>query len=504
MENRTVRSVAIIGGGIAGWMSAALLSHMLGGSVAIQVVDLGEDGSSDVSIATLPPIKALHQSLGFNEADLISKCQGGLKLGTQFINWTRLGDRYFHPHGSYGAEFDVVPLHQWWLKASKTEDAAPALEDLSLACALSRELRFTHPVPDRRLVQSTFDYAYHLDAKLYAEYLAAFATANGVSTIQGSTRNVVRDALTGFVTQVVLTDGQTIEADLYLDCSDHRAVLSQQTLGSGFQDWSQYLPCNRHVSLSCAKGGDFTPYTKAIARDAGWQWRIPLQHKTSMGYAFKSELISDDEAISGLMDNLDGPTLSEPVYTSFKNGRSAKPFSHNVVAIGDAAGFLEPLEATNIHMIQSSLTRLLALWPTRDCEAHVADEYNRVTAVEWDLARDFLVLHYKATTRSDTALWKTTQAMDLPFSLETRLRHWTSFGRLVSPQAEVFQSASWLSVLVGQGIKPESWDPLVEARSDRVDFQARLQGLKNLIGETAAQMPLHKDWIDKHARGMRR
>jgi tryptophan 7-halogenase len=503
MENRTVRSVAIIGGGVTGWMSAALLSNMLGTNVSVHVVDMGEKGGTDASVTTLPPIKALHQSLGFNEADLISKCQGSMKLGTQFVNWARLGDRYFHPHGSYGAEFDVVPLHQWWLKASKTDNLAPALEDLSMAWALSRQARFTIPVPDRRLVQSTFDYAYHLDAKLYADYLAAFATAQGVSTTQGSVQNVVRDTASGFVTQVVLTDGLTIVADLYLDCSGQEAVLSQQELGSGFHDWSQYLPCNRLVALSCAKGGEFTPYTKAIARDAGWQWRIPLQHKTSMGYVFQSELISDDDAISGLMDNLDGPTLSQPICRSFKNGRSAKSFSHNVVAIGDAAGFLEPLEATNIHMIQSSLTRLLALWPTRDCQTHVADEYNRVTAAEWDLARDFLVLHYKATTRSDTALWKTTQAMTLPSSLETRLQHWTSFGRLISPQAELFQSASWLSVFVGQGIMPESWDPLVEARSNRVDFLARLQGLKNLIGETATQMPVHKDWIDKHARGVR-
>lgn len=504
MNDRNIRSVAIVGGGVAGWMSAALLSHMLGASVTIKIVDLDDIHSSSSSITTLPPIKGLHQSLGFEEVDLIAKCQGSMKLGTQFVNWGRLGDRYFHPHGSYGAEFDVVPLHQWWLKARKESDAALSLDDYSMAWALSRESRFTHPSADRRLVQSTFDYAYHLDAKLYEQYLAAFALARGVTSVKGSIESVIRNSDNGHVSHLLLGDGARIEADLFIDCSGREAILSQRTLNAGFDDWSHYLPCNKLVSLTCAKGGDFSPFTKAIARDAGWQWRTPLQHQTDMGYVYKQELISDDEAISTLMDNLDGPILSEPSLTTFMNGRNAKPFSHNVVAIGDAAGFLEPLEATSVHMMQSALTRLLALWPTRDCESFIADEYNRITATEWELARDFLFLHYKLTSRTDTPLWRNTQSMDLPAALEVRLQHWNTFGRLVSPQAEVFQSASWLSVYVGQGFMPEGCDPLVDARLDRVDFEARLAGLNRVIVDTATQMPLHKDWIERHAKGARR
>jgi tryptophan 7-halogenase len=503
MENRTTKTVAIVGGDIAGWMSAALLKHTLGNSVSITLIDLGTYTTDVLTQATIPPIKAFHNSLGLNELDIIAKCQGSMKLGTQFVNWGTLGNRYFHPHGTYGAEFDIVPLHQWWLKARGADDTVPDLADLSMSWALAQEGRFTMPVADRRMIQSTIDYAFHLDPGLYREYLKRFATSCGVNVIATDLASVDCDPETGFVTQIVLKNGDALDADLFIDCSHNGALLKQIEGTDAFIDWTASLPCNRAITVSSKMGGEFTPFTRITARDAGWQWRMPLQHCTSLGYVFASDLISDDDAVSALMDNLDGPAIADPIITSFVNGRRKDVFYKNVVAIGDAAGFLEPLEATRLHFVQSALTRLLALWPTRDCSPVLTRQYNELTAAEWDLARDMLILHYKLTARTDTSLWRTCKDMTIPDSLQTRLEHWENNGRLVSPRPELFQSASWLSVLVGQGHMPQAWDPLADAREDRVDYQARLAGIARVIQDTATQMPLHRDWIDKHARGVR-
>jgi tryptophan halogenase len=503
MENRNIRTVAIVGAGVAGWMSAAFLANMLGPSVKINVLDTDDQNDLVFDEASLPPLKAFHQSLGINEADLLAKTQGSMKLGSQFVNWGSLGNRYFHPHGSYGAEFDAVPLHQWWLKARAQNTQTPELNDLSMAWALAKENRFTHPLPDRRLVQSTFDYAYHMDASLYAAYLRAYATSRHVEVVHGTIHTTEIDQTTGHLSQITLTNDAKIGADLFLDCTGQKGLLIQAVMKVGTHDWSAYLPCDRAIAVSSAKGGEFTPYSRMTARDAGWQWRIPLQHRTSTGYVFASALASDDDIIGSLMDNLDGRALSEPAAIAFQNCRSDKAFHKNVIALGGAAGFLEPLEATSLQLIQSALTRLLALWPTRDCDPVVVKEYNKITAAEWDLARDFLILHYRATTRTDAPLWRNCKDMVIPESLQDRLDHWQSFGRLISPGPEVFQSSSWLSVLVGQGIMPRAGDPLADYRADRTDFEARILGLGRVIQETAAQMPLHRDWIDKHARGAR-
>jgi tryptophan 7-halogenase len=498
-----IKTVAIVGAGVAGWMSAAFISKMMGRSVAITLLDIGAGNDAAFNNASIPPLKAFHNTLGINEQDLIAKCQGSMKLGTQFVNWGSLGNRYFHPHGGYGAEFDLVPLHQWWLRARSEDASTPDLDDFSMSWALANEGRFSLPAPDRRLIQSTIDYAYHLDAGLYAEYLAQFAKANGVDAKEGSIQKIERDGETGFVTKIMLRDGQSIEADLFIDCSDAQAVLNQSDTGNQFIDWTSYLPCNRAILIRCARGGEFTPYCRHTARDAGWQWRIPMQHHTSMGYVFAGEVLTDDDAIGALMDNLDGPSLSDPITVPFTNGRWQHAFSKNVVAIGSAAGFLEPLEATGLHLIQSALTRLLALWPTRAFAPNVSNVYNELTSVELELARDLLILHYKATTRADTPLWRACKEMAIPESLATRLDHWNTSGRLISPCPELFQSVSWLSVLVGQGIQPAHWDPLADARADQVDYHGRLAGLAKIIRETAPQMPLHREWIDKNARGLR-
>jgi tryptophan 7-halogenase len=503
MGDLTITSVAIVGNGVCAWMSAAVLATILGAGVSVRVVETDEVPSCRHINASLPPLKALHALLGIDEADLLSKTRGSMKLGTQFINWGSLGNRYVHPHGTYGAEFDPVGLHHWWLKARATEAQTPDLSALSLAAALIADGRFTHPTPDRRMIQSTIDYAYHMDETLYCAFLAKLAQSRGVTVMDGRGATVVLNDASGQIDHLTLLDGQNISADFYLDCSGARGLLIKQALKAGFEDWSALLPCDRMVSVSCEASTGLIPATTIIAREAGWQWRTPLQQQTSTGYVFASAHQSDDDAIASLYDNLDGRALGEPVISTIQNGRTSTPFFKNVLALGEAAGYLEPLEATGLHMIQSGLTRLLALWPTKAFDPLVAREYNQVTAREWELARDFLVLHYHASTRTDTSFWRQCQEIAIPDGLAHRLAHWRQSGRLISPQAELFQNPSWLSVYVGQGVEASGWDPLADARAEIVDYKGRLEGIARIIAETVPQMPLHKDLIAKSFRAQR-
>jgi tryptophan 7-halogenase len=318
--------------------------------------------------------------------------------------------------------------------------------------------------------------------------------------IKADVETVALKADTGHVEKISLSTGGEISADLYIDCTGARGALIKQALNVPFDDWSALLPCDRMVSVQCEAGTDFAPATRITAREAGWQWRTPLQHSTSTGYVFASSHQSDDDALGSLFDNLDGRALTEPRFVTIQNGRTTAPFCKNVVALGDAAGFLEPLEATGLHMVQSGLTRLLALWPTKAFDPLLADEYNRVTASEWELARDFLVLHYHAGTRTDTSFWRHCQSIAVPEGLARRLNHWRATGRLISPQAEIFQASSWLSVYVGQEMMPLAWDSLADARGQMTDYRGHLDGIARIVAETAAQMPLHKDVIAKTYR----
>jgi tryptophan 7-halogenase len=503
MGNSNIQSVAIIGGGSAGWLSAATLATMLGQDVSITIVDCAIENTSPKTGATLPPLKAILQMLRLEEVKLLAATQGTLKLGSQFVNWGALGNRYFHPHGTYGAEFDVVPLHHWWLKARAETHSVPTLDDLSLASVLAKEGRFCLPEPDRRLIQSTLDYAYHMDDGLLSLYLAHAAASLGVAAVQADVTQVHLSSETGHVESVALSDGTSLKADFYIDCSGPQGLLIDKALKAPFENWSNYLPCDKAISLACQSGPDFSPATRITQREAGWQWRVPLQHQTSMGYIYASAHQSDDDASAILMDNLDGSLIGAQTVTNFTNGRITTPFHKNVLALGDAAGFLEPLEATGLHMVQSALTRLLALWPDRNFDPALARAYNEVTTTEWERTRDFLILHYHATTRTDTPLWRTCKDMAIPNSLAQRIAYWRASGRLISPGPETFQSASWLSVLVGQDLASDGWDPLADYRAQIVDSKARLDGLARIIQETAAAAPAHRAFVDKNCKAPR-
>lgn len=505
-----IQKIVIVGGGSAGWMAAAGLAagHGLGktpgkdGGPSIVLVESEDIGIVGVGEATIPPIRQFNQQIGVDEAAFVRATQGSFKLGIEFVNWGWQGNRYFHPFGTYGTDFDPVPLHHWWLRERALGDATP-LDEYSMAWGMARRGRFSHPTRDPKLVQSTFDYAYHFDATLYGRFLRAHCESLGVRRVEARVVDAVRCSQTGHVQAILLQDGRRIEGDLFIDCSGFRGLLIKEAMQAGYEDWSHWLPCDRALAVPCAhaegKGGGFTPYTRSTAHAAGWQWRIPLQNRIGNGTVYSSAHISDDEAATKLLAHLDGPPLADPRPLRFTTGRRKQAWVGNVVAIGLAAGFLEPLESTSIHLIQTGITRLLALFPDREFSPLVRDEYNSITANEWERVRDFLILHYHLTRRTDSDLWKHCASYAVPDTVQHRIAHFRAFGRMVAYGYELFQNPSWLAVHIGQGNRPERWDPLVDQRT-HVDAQARLASLRRVIGQAADAMPGHADFIARYCR----
>lgn len=503
--DRRIRRVLIVGGGSAGWMAAAALARGLGldrgGAAEVALVESDEIGIVGVGEATIPPIRIFNHQLGLDEAAFLKATQGSFKLGIRFHGWGWSGNDYFHPFGTHGIEFDRVPLHHWWLR-ERARGAPLPLDELSYARALARRGRFQTPEPDPRKVQSSFDYAYHFDASLYGRHLRAAAEAMGVVRHEGRIVEVRRNGETGFVEAVALVDGRRLEADLFIDCSGLRALLIGDALDVPFEDWSHWLPADRAWAVPTAHAGEaeasLHPYTRSTAHGFGWQWRIPLQHRVGNGLVFSSAFAGEAEARETLLAHLDGTPLAEPRLIRFQTGRRARPWEANVVAMGLAAGFLEPLESTSIHLVQAALQRLLALFPDRGFAPFVRDEFNRVSAEEWARVRDFLILHYHLNRRPEP-LWRHCASYALPDELAWRMEHFRSFGRLVSPGPELFQNPSWLAVHIGQGHVPERWDPLADARA-HVDAAGRLASLQRVMAAAADAAPTHAEFIRRHCR----
>jgi tryptophan halogenase len=492
----SLRSIAIIGGGSAGWMAAAALANALGGNVVIALVESEEIGTVGVGEATIPPLKSFNATLGIAEADFVKATSATFKLGIEFVGWGIPESRYFHPFGTHGADFDRVGLHHYWLREHLKGDRTP-FDDYSMCKALATENRFGPPVGNPRDVRSTHDYAYHFDAGLYARLLRGYAEARGVVRHEGRIVEVARDPAGGNIAHVRLTDGREIAADFFVDCSGFAALLIGRALGVEYESWAHWLPCDRALAMPCASTRPFTPYTRVTAHEAGWQWRIPLQHRLGNGHVYCSRYIGDDEAAAVLRANLDGEPLGEPRLLKFTDGRRAQAWSHNCVSLGLAAGFMEPLESTSLHLVQMGVERLLRLLPGRDHDPLNAEEFNRATVNEWERIRDFLILHYHANSRPEP-FWRACAAMPIPDELAYKVKHFTAHARLVSPDDELFRNASWLALYLGQGVIPRDYDRLADLR--QIDAPAELRKLRELMRAAAATFPVHDEFIARHCR----
>lgn len=472
------------------------MSHMLQGqSISIKLVESEEIGTVGVGEATIPHIRFFNQTLGFNEADFMRRTKATFKLGIEFCNWGRLGDSYIHPFGVFGEDMDGVLFHHFWVRMLQSGVQFP-IENYSLPVTAARMGRFTYPDTDPAQLKSTFSYAYQFDAGLYAVFLRAFAEARGVQRIQGKIVDVSQHAENGFISSVTLDTGQRIEAELFVDCSGFRGLLIEQTLKVGYDDWTHWLPCDRAVAVQCATVGEVSPYTRATAREAGWIWRIPLQHRVGNGHVYCSTYISDEAARTSLVDQLESAPLGDPKIIKFTTGKRRKQWSKNVVAIGLSAGFLEPLESTSIQLIQTAVTRLLEYFPWRDWNPMNEMEFNRLMNLEYERVRDFLVLHYHATERTDTEFWNYCRTMSVPDSLLQRMALFRERGSVVNYRDGMFLDASWIAVYLGQRVIPQHYDPRCNKIAEDSLIQ-KLTALRNDCKNAALTMPSHQDFINK-------
>lgn len=495
-DNTPLRSIAIVGGGTAGWMAAAALARVLGPhGPAITLVESEEIGTVGVGEATIPPIQTFNALLGIDEAEFVRATQGTFKLGIEFVDWLRPGHRYFHPFGVYGIDKGAVPFEAMWQRLRQTGEAQP-LEAYSICAAAARAGRFMPPQPGNTPL-AHIGYAFHFDAALYARFLRRHAEAAGVVRREGRVVEVIRGDGPERITAVVLKDGTRIAADFFVDCSGFRGLLIAETLGATFEDWGQWLPNDRAVAVPTANVGPPVPYTRSTARAAGWQWRIPLQHRTGNGHVYASRHLSDDEATATLLANLDGEPLAEPRQLRFRTGRRDRFWIGNCVALGLASGFIEPLESTSIHLIQAGIARLLEMLPTRAFAPADTRRYNRLMTAEFESIRDFLILHFHATERRDTAYWRERATMPIPETLAERLAIHARTGRVYREADELFTKTSWLAVMDGQGLVADGYDPLAAAMPID-ELRTRLQRIAVVTHAAVGHMPAHADFIARH------
>ena len=486
----------IVGGGTAGWMAAAAIAKIMGElpGLRIELIESEEIGTVGVGEATIPQILLFNGMLGINEDDFVRATNATYKLGIEFVDWTRIGHRYIHPFGSYGIPMKGVDFYHHWLKGRKLGDRN-RLDEYSVAAVAGRQGRFMRPQMDQpNSPASQIAYAYQFDAGLYARYLRSYAEARGVVRTEGRIVDVEQNGETGFVEAVVLQSGARIEGDFFIDCSGFRGLLIEQTLGAGFEDWSKWLPCDRALAVPCESSPDEQPLTRATARGAGWQWRIPLQHRVGNGYVYSSSHISDDEAAATLMASLDGAPLADPKPLRFTAGYRKKAWVKNVVALGLAGGFLEPLESTSIHLVQSGIARLMTLFPTREFNQAEIDRYNSQSVREYIDIRDFLVLHYRATERDDTPFWDYCRTLEPPEGLASKLEMFGLNGRIFRENNELFTETSWTAVMVGQGVEPRGYHPAADLLPPQETLH-RLSHIRQVIAGTAAAMPTQREFL---------
>ena len=497
-EDRRLTSIVIVGGGSAGWMTAASLSNALKPGCRITLIESEEIGIVGVGEATIPPIKKFNQALGLDEFEFIRRTRGSYKLGIQFVDWVEPGRRYFHPFGTFGRAFDFGHLLYYWHQAQRQGKGSSSLDDYCMAWVMAEQARFALPLNDPRSLLSTYDYAYHFDASLYAAFLREYSERRGVVRVEGRIVDSRLNGESGHVEAVRLQDGREVPGELFIDCSGFRGLLIEEALHTGYDDWTHWLPCDRAVAVPCANAGELLPYTRSTARTAGWQWRIPLQHRIGNGYVYSSNYLDEAGAAATLLANLDGQALADPRMLRFVTGRRKLGWNRNVVAIGLSSGFLEPLESTSLHLIQSGILRLLTLFPDRNFDPAGRDEYNRIANSELERVRDFLILHYHLNRRSDGELWRYCANMPIPDTLRENIEHFRRSGQFVPREFDVFVNASWLAVHVGQLNLPEACAQPPQAHA--TDSAAWLDKMRTTLHTEASRLPSHQLYIESHCR----
>lgn len=499
MSGKPVQKVIILGGGTAGWMSAALMVKILGKSLDLLLIESDRLGTVGVGEATIPPIVDFNNALGLNEGEFLKATRGTIKLGIQFENWGKKGDSYMHAFGSLGKDFPFCSFHHFWVK-SRLSGMESHFWDYSLNFQAATRNKYAK----LKQVQGTslpgLSHAYHFDASLYAACLRQLAESLGVRRREGRVQDVQLDPVTGFVTHLILEDGTRVEGDLFIDCSGFRGLLIEETLNTGYEDWTRWLPCDRAMALPSARAEHMEPYTRSIAQKAGWRWRIPLQHRTGNGLVFSSRHISDDEAAALLLDQLDGEPLDEPRIIPFRTGRRIRQWNRNVVAMGLASGFLEPLESTSIHLIQSSLSRLMKLFPHQGISPAETSEFNRQSRQEMELIRDFIILHYHQNQREDSRFWQECRRMEIPAGLRQKMTLFQESGRVFRTSDELFTEIAWQQVFIGQNLMPKDHHPLANSISNE-QLKDMLDNLKIIISGAAQRLPSHEQFL-KTAAGM--
>jgi tryptophan halogenase len=489
--------IVIVGGGTAGWMAAAgLVSQLAASDYDITLIESDEIGTVGVGEATLPHIKTFNDMLGIDEAQFMRDTQGSFKLGVEFVGWDKPGERYIHPFGTFGEPWAGVDFQHHWARATLAGRDVGPLHDYSFAIGAARANAFEFPNEDPKSIRSTFAYAYHFDATLYAQFLRRWSVERGVRRIEGQVTDIARNAGTGHVETLTLKSGAALSGELFLDCSGFRSLLIGQTMGIEWLDWSHWLPCDRAFAVPCAKADPLTPFTRLTAQRGGWVWRIPLQHRTGNGHVFASNFVSEDEARETLLAALDGPALGEPKLLRFQAGRRARAWEGNCVAIGLSSGFLEPLESTSIFLIQAAIVDLIALMPKPDTgiDPRLAAELNRLFEIHYDRTRDFLVLHYIANRRHGEPLWDHVRNMTLPDGLAHKLALFEKGAAAPDYKLGLFSRDSWLAVLVGQGILPRGYNRLADA-IPMDELTAKLADLRSRIALNAGDMTSHADLI---------
>ncbi|MDE2184561.1 MAG: tryptophan 7-halogenase [Alphaproteobacteria bacterium] len=495
-----IEKIVIVGGGTAGWMTAAALQCFLGrGFADIHLVESEEIGTIGVGEATVPTLHLYNKRLGINEIEFVKQTQGTFKLGIDFQDWGRIGNRFFHGFGDYGPFIDSISPYQYWLKLRAAGDDFD-LGDLSVPTLMAWTDRCAQPHPDPKSPFAAFLYAYQFDASLYARFLRGYAESRGVRRTNARIVDVKLRGEDGFVRSLVLDNGTEVGADLFIDCSGFIGLLIDKAMKVGFEDWTKWLPCDRALAVACEGVTPVTPYTRSTAREAGWQWRIPLQHRTGNGYVYCSSFISDEAAARTLLENLDGAALGAPRPLRFKAGRRHKAWTKNVVAIGLSSGFLEPLESTTIVLIQNAIGRLVEYFPDKDFNPLLEQEFNRQSGLEYERIRDFIIIHYCFTDRTDSELWKYCRAMELPDELQYKVDVFRERGRPIVGDSEGFKEQNWIAIYNGLGVMPRTYDSLAD--------RAPVEQVRRVLGERRAilkrgvdTMPTHDQFIAKYFRG---